>query len=43
MSAWSSISCDPVNPVFTAVPWDIPTMWTTIIQTLVNYFLSRYH
>jgi phosphatidate cytidylyltransferase len=36
MSAWSHTGCDPVNPVFTAVPWDLPGMWVTVIKTLVS-------
>jgi phosphatidate cytidylyltransferase len=36
MSAWSDINCDPVNPVFTAVPWNLPETVISIIKTLVS-------
>jgi phosphatidate cytidylyltransferase len=36
MSAWSHTGCDPVNPVFTAVPWELPGLWVTVIKTLVS-------
>ncbi|ORE06441.1 phosphatidate cytidylyltransferase [Rhizopus microsporus var. microsporus] len=36
MSAWSDINCDPVNPVFTAVPWNLPQAWVTFIQTVLH-------
>lgn len=41
MSAWSQIDCSPVNPVFTAVPWTLPTMWTTIIKTLIHKEVTK--
>lgn len=41
MSAWSQIDCSPVNPVFTAVPWALPTMWTTVIKTLVSTLFHK--
>lgn len=41
MSAWSDISCDPVNPVFTAVPWNLPQAWVTFIQTVVSVFIIK--
>ncbi|KAI8088826.1 cytidylyltransferase family-domain-containing protein [Halteromyces radiatus] len=31
-SAWSSISCDPKNPVFITVPWSIPETWSWAIS-----------
>lgn len=40
MSAWSQIDCSPVNPVFTAVPWNLPDMWIAIIKTLVGIILK---
>ncbi|KAI7849194.1 phosphatidate cytidylyltransferase [Circinella umbellata] len=33
-SAWSHVSCDPKNPVFTAVPWTLPTYAVNIIKYL---------
>ncbi|KAG1060719.1 hypothetical protein G6F42_027883 [Rhizopus arrhizus] len=41
MSAWSQIDCSPVNPVFTAVPWALPTMWTTVIKTLIHKEVTK--
>ncbi|PHZ13663.1 phosphatidate cytidylyltransferase [Rhizopus microsporus ATCC 52813] len=34
-SAWSDISCEPKNPVFTAAPWHLPPM----IRYVVKYLL----
>lgn len=41
MSAWSHTGCDPVNPVFTAVPWELPGMWVTVIKTLLHLDITK--
>lgn len=33
-SAWSNISCEPKNPVFTASPWQLPSLIVYIIKYL---------
>ncbi|CAO3580334.1 unnamed protein product [Absidia cylindrospora] len=35
-SAWSSISCDPKNPVFIYVPWALPETWSWVIGYVFN-------
>lgn len=32
VSAWSSVSCDPKNPVFTFVPWQLSPAWANIAK-----------
>ena len=36
MSAWSDTNCDPVNPVFTAVPWNLPETIISVIKAFVS-------
>ncbi|KAG0746819.1 hypothetical protein G6F57_002682 [Rhizopus arrhizus] len=36
MSAWSDTNCDPVNPVFTAVPWNLPETIISVIKALFH-------
>lgn len=38
-SAWSNISCEPKNPVFTAAAWKLPSLIRYVIKYLVNIFL----
>jgi phosphatidate cytidylyltransferase len=36
VSAWSSVSCDPKNPVFTSVPWQLSPAWATIAKLVTR-------
>lgn len=31
-SAWSNVSCEPKNPVFTAAPWELPSLFRYLIK-----------
>ena len=35
-SAWSHVSCDPKNPVFTATPWELPSAVSAFISLVVS-------
>jgi hypothetical protein len=37
-SAWSNISCEPKNPVFTAAPWQLPSLIRFVLKYLVGFF-----
>ncbi|KAI8979920.1 cytidylyltransferase family-domain-containing protein [Pilobolus umbonatus] len=41
VSAWSSVQCAPVNPVFTTVPWKLPDLVTTLGRALFNRDFTR--
>ncbi|OAD09245.1 hypothetical protein MUCCIDRAFT_32731 [Mucor lusitanicus CBS 277.49] len=34
-SAWSNVSCEPKNPVFTAAPWEMPSLFRYLIKYTV--------
>ncbi|GAB5586521.1 phosphatidate cytidylyltransferase [Umbelopsis nana] len=36
VTAWSSFTCEPKNPVFTSIPWQLPPMWTTVAKILTR-------
>ncbi|KAJ2965127.1 hypothetical protein NQZ79_g170 [Umbelopsis isabellina] len=36
VSAWSSVSCDPKNPVFTYVPWQLSPAWANIAKFITR-------
>ncbi|CAO3664050.1 unnamed protein product [Umbelopsis vinacea] len=36
VTAWSSVTCEPKNPVFTTVPWQLPPMWITAAKLLTR-------
>ncbi|KAI9268203.1 phosphatidate cytidylyltransferase [Phascolomyces articulosus] len=40
-SAWSNVSCDPKNPVFTAVPWALPSNVVYIIKYLFRQDITE--
>lgn len=44
-SAWSDISCEPKNPVFTAAAWRLPSLIRYVIKYLVcvyEYIMFNY-
>ncbi|KAL0090113.1 cytidylyltransferase family-domain-containing protein [Phycomyces blakesleeanus] len=40
-SAWSNVTCEPKNPVFTAVPWPLPEAWTSILKYVFQTTISE--
>ncbi|KAI8388405.1 cytidylyltransferase family-domain-containing protein [Radiomyces spectabilis] len=41
MSAWSSITCEPKNPVFISVPWELSETWVSLGKYLVRVWLHK--
>lgn len=39
-SAWSNVSCEPKNPVFTAAPWELPSLFRYLIKYTVSCELT---
>ncbi|KAI8977424.1 cytidylyltransferase family-domain-containing protein [Mycotypha africana] len=41
MSAWSNTECNPINPVFTAIPFNLPTFLTALLKTAFNRNVTK--
>ncbi|KAH8551375.1 cytidylyltransferase family-domain-containing protein [Umbelopsis sp. PMI_123] len=41
VSAWSNVTCEPKNPVFTSVPWQLPPMWITLAKVLLRQDIQQ--
>ncbi|KAG0163251.1 hypothetical protein DFQ28_011660 [Apophysomyces sp. BC1034] len=41
MSAWSDVACDPKNPVFTAVPWQLPETWVSLAKYILQLDITE--